>query len=551
MISDKYDNFYNCMQKAVPNVNSKLKEKINNFLENLQKWRKEKEYLALDELIWKIYIETGFYNYVGLMPNGELRQANLKMLFEKARQYESASFKGLYNFIQFMEKLQLSSGDMGTAKIIGENDDVVRIMSIHKSKGLEYQDLGIGVKYINYDEQIQYDTLSREALKKQVENENISEEMRILYVALTRAKEKLYITGIGKDIQEKIEKWENLNKIYPKENGKINHLLIKKAKSYLDWIILVYINAKESHSLKLEIKDKKEEMNKWNKLLNNVPENIQEETEFEHQENLYKTIQKELEYKYAFLASTVIPTKISVTKIKELEQEKIQSLEEITSQQRSHTKNIEKSTEKLKETASIKTSSEEEKSEFRKPEFLKENKDEKLTSAQKGTITHLCLQKLDAKKEYNLEEIQNFITELQNTNILTEKEAKSINPFKILEFTKSQIGQDLKEAKEIYKEKPFYLNISAKEIYEDQNLEENILVQGIIDLYYIDKNDNLILVDYKTDYVPEGKENELINKYNSQLSLYKTALEEALNRKVDKKYIYSIYLGKALEIKNK
>ena len=575
-LSDKYDNFYNCMQKAVPNVNSKLKEKINNFLENLQKWRKEKEYLALDELIWKIYIETGFYNYVGLMPNGELRQANLKMLFEKARQYESASFKGLYNFIQFMEKLQLSSGDMGTAKIIGENDDVVRIMSIHKSKGLEFpvvflantnkqfnmqdirkdsvllhQDLGIGVKYINYDEQIQYDTLSREALKKQVENENISEEMRILYVALTRAKEKLYITGIGKDIQEKIEKWENLNKIYPKENGKINHLLIKKAKSYLDWIILVYINAKESHSLKLEIKDKKEEMNKWNKLLNNVPENIQEEIEFEHQENLYKTIQKELEYKYAFLTSTVIPTKISVTKIKELEQEKIQSLEEITSQQRSHTKNIEKSTEKLKETENIKTSSKEEKSEFRKPEFIKENKDEKLTSAQKGTITHLCLQKLDTRKEYNLEEIQNFITELQNTNILTEKEAKSINPFKILEFTKSQIGQDLKEAKEIYKEKPFYLNISAKEIYEDQNLEENILVQGIIDLYYIDKNDNLILVDYKTDYVPEGKENELINKYNSQLSLYKTALEEALNRKVDKKYIYSIYLGKALEIKNK
>ena len=572
-LSDKYDNFYNCMQKAVLNVDTKLKEKINNFLENLQKWRKEKEYLALDELIWKIYIETGFYNYVGLMPNGELRQANLKMLFEKARQYESASFKGLYNFIQFMEKLQLSSGDMGTAKIIGENDDVVRIMSIHKSKGLEFpvvflantnkqfnmqdirkdqvllhQDFGIGVKYINYDEQIQYDTLSREAVKKQVENENISEEMRILYVALTRAKEKLYITGIGKDIQEKIEKWGNLNKIYQKENGKINHLLIKKAKSYLDWIILVYINAKESHSLKLEIKDKKEEMNKWNKLLNNVTENMQEETKFEHQENLYKTIQKELEYKYAFLESTVIPTKISVTKIKELEQEKIQSLEEITSQQQRHTKNIEKTTEKLKETENIKTSLKEEKSEFRKPEFLKENKDEKLTSAQKGTITHLCLQKLDAKKEYSLEEIKNFITELQNTNILTENEAKSVNPYKILEFTKSQIGQELKEAKEIYKEKPFYLNIPAKEIYEDENIDENILVQGIIDLYYIDKNDKLILLDYKTDYVPEGKENELIKKYNTQLNLYKTALEEALDRKVDKKYIYSIYLGKALEI---
>ena len=138
--------------------------------------------------------------------------------------------KGLYNFIQFMEKLQLSSGDMGTAKIIGENDDVVRIMSIHKSKGLEFpvvflantnkqfnmqdirkhsvllhQDLGIGVKYINYDEQIQYDTLSREALKKQVENENISEEMRILYVALTRAKEKLYIIGLEKTYKKRLK----------------------------------------------------------------------------------------------------------------------------------------------------------------------------------------------------------------------------------------------------------------------------------------------------------------------------------------------------------
>ena len=547
-LNDKYDNFYNCMQKAVPNVNVNLKEKINTFLENLKKWRKEKEYLALDELIWKIYIETGFYNYVGLMPNGELRQANLKMLFEKARQYESASFKGLYNFIQFMEKLQLNSGDLNTAKIIGENDDVVRIMSIHKSKGLEFpivflantnkqfnmqdirkdsvllhQDLGIGVKYINYDEQIQYDTLSREALKKQVENENISEEMRILYVALTRAKEKLYITGIGKDIQDRIEKLENLNKIYPKENGKINHLLIKKAKSYLDWIILVYINEKDSKMLKLEIKDKKEELSNWSKMLNNVSENIQKEVEFEHKENLYKIIQKELEYKYKYSASTIIPTKISVTKIKELKQSnKVKSVE--------------------------KTNIDETKNTFKKPEFLKDKEEEKLTSAQKGTITHLCLQKLDVKKEYNLDEIQNFITKLQDTNILTEKEAKSINIYKILEFTKSQIGQDLKEAKEIYKEKPFYLNISAKEIYEDKNVEENILVQGIIDLYYIDKNDNLVLVDYKTDYVPEGKENELIEKYSSQLDMYKKALEEALKRKVDKKYIYSIYLGKELEI---
>ena len=137
-LTDKQDNFYTCMKKAQVNVNSKLKEKIEKFLSQIDKWRKEQQYLSLDELIWKIYSDTGYYNYVGLMPNGELRQANLKALFERAKKYETASFKGLYNFIKFIERLQLSSGDMGAAKIIGENDNVVRIMSIHKSKGLEF-----------------------------------------------------------------------------------------------------------------------------------------------------------------------------------------------------------------------------------------------------------------------------------------------------------------------------------------------------------------------------------------------------------------------------
>lgn len=137
-LSDKFDDFYTCMKKASIDVGKELKEKIENFLGKLESWRKEQEYLALDELIWKIYMDTGFYNYVGLMPNGNLRQANLKMLFQKAKKYENANFKGLYNFINFIDKLKLSSGDLGSAKLIGENDNVIRIMSIHKSKGLEF-----------------------------------------------------------------------------------------------------------------------------------------------------------------------------------------------------------------------------------------------------------------------------------------------------------------------------------------------------------------------------------------------------------------------------
>ena len=264
-LSDKYDNFYNTILKAKQTVDTKLHTKIDRFLNNLEMWRKEQEYLSLDELIWKIYNDTGYYNYVGLMTNGELRQANLKMLFERAKQCESISFKGLFNFINYIEKVKTSSKDMDSAKIIGENDDVIRIMSIHKSKGLEFpvvflsgtgkqfnmQDLnnkillhpeiGIGVKYIDYDRQIKYDTISKLALREKLLEENLSEEMRILYVALTRAKEKIYVTGVKKDFKKDKEKMQELVDIYKKENGKINPILIKKYKKYIDWILLVYM----------------------------------------------------------------------------------------------------------------------------------------------------------------------------------------------------------------------------------------------------------------------------------------------------------------------
>ena len=258
-LSDKYDNFYNTILKSKQSVSNPLRAKIDQFLNNLEIWRKEQEYLSLDELIWKIYNDTGYYNYVGLMTNGELRQANLKMLFERAKQCESISFKGLFNFINYIEKIKTSSKDMDSAKIIGENDDVIRIMSIHKSKGLEFpvvflsgtgkqfnmQDLnnkillhpeiGIGVKYIDYDMQIEYDTLSKQAMRNQIMLETLSEEMRVLYVALTRAKEKLIITGYSTT-----DKQNGLHDICDKYS-ELNSILLKKCKTYLDWMELVYI----------------------------------------------------------------------------------------------------------------------------------------------------------------------------------------------------------------------------------------------------------------------------------------------------------------------
>ncbi len=540
-LTDSYDDFYTCMQKAIIDVDGDLKEKIQNFFDNLDKWRKEKEYLALDELIWKIYSDTGYYNYVGLMPNGDLRQANLKMLFQKAKDYESSNFKGLYNFINFIDKLKISSGDMGSAKLIGENDDVVRIMSIHKSKGLEFpvvflsstgkqfnlndlkedvllhQEMGIGAKYIDYDKQVKYDTLSKLAIKNKILLETLSEEMRILYVALTRAKEKLFIIGVTRDFKKDLEKIDSNIERYPKENGKINPILVKKCKKYLDWILLVYQYEKNLCSDKVELNTyKKKTLLKTLKKIDNEEVDVLKELESKeaNKEELNK-ISNILNYEYPNILDTTIPTKTAVTTLKQLESgEKILVEKEIS---------------------------------LPKPKFLKNGEEEKITAAMKGTLIHLCLQKLDVKVEYDIGKINDLIEELEAKKIITTKEKEAINQNKILEFTKSNIWKELKTAKEIEKEKPFYINVPAKEIYKE-NTEENILVQGIIDLYYIDKDNNLNLVDYKTDYVEAENEQELVKKYRKQLELYKEALEKSYNKQVKNTYIYSVYLNKVIKI---
>ena len=549
-LSDKHDNFYECMQKAKVNVNSKLKEKIQNFLDLLEQWRKEQEYLALDELIWKLYLDTGYYNYVGLMQNGIQRQANLKVLFERAKQYESASFKGLYNFINFIEKLRLSSGDLGSAKIIGENDDVIRIMSIHKSKGLEFpviflansnkqfnkqdirkddvllhQKYGLGIKYIDYNMQLRYETVAREMIKGKIEIENLSEEMRILYVALTRAKEKIYITGTGKEIQKKLDTLQKNVDIYKKENGKIKSSILKNCNSYLDWILQTYLYNKQKTEEIAEInviqKDDIKEI--WQEIKTDEEETdinkkIKEEIEnSKTDKNIAQKIKETLEYKYPFEETTNLPTKMSVSEIK-------------------------------------KGKSGEETINLTKPKFLQEEKDKKLTGAEKGTLMHLCMQYLDINKEYDYAGLESFVKDLVAKNIITEKEKQAIYLQTLYTYTKSEIWQELKQAKLMEREKPFYIMLPAKEIYElekeksaiNQDNNDKILVQGIIDLYYINKNNELILLDYKTDFAND--ENELVDKYKVQLEIYKRALEKALGRKVDKVYIYSLYLQKIIEI---
>ena len=529
--------FYDSLLIAKDELKGELREKLNKFLDNLENWRKESEYLSLAELIWKIYIDTGFYNYVGLMPNGLLRQANLKMLFERAKEYEKTSFKGLFNFIMFVERLKTGNSDMSSAKIIGENENVVRIMSIHKSKGLEFpivflsstskkinmqdlnsnlllhQKLGIGPQYINYEKMIEYSTSAKDAIKIIIKEESISEEMRILYVALTRAKEKLIITGTSKDHFKELEKKKEILKVYNSKNGKLNPIILKKYISYLDWIELVLLNSEEMKQLV-----KVNEYSK-NDIISKEEEKEIEIREFDFEKEIdFEKYEKEFNWNYKNQLSTKLPIKSTVSKIKEMQNEGIDFLD-LTNKEIGIAEIV--------------------------PSFME--KDEKISASRKGTLMHLFLQKLNLKKSYYKEELENLKQELIAKNIISEEEANCINLFKIQNFLNSKIAEKLKKAEVIEKEKAFCIKIKAKEVFEEAE-KETLLVQGIIDLYAIFNDGKILLLDYKTDYVEKGNEEILIKKYQNQLKIYKKALEEALNKKVEEVYIYSLYLNKEIKI---
>ncbi len=634
-----------------------LKSKVQNFINMLDDFRKAQRNLPLEELIWKIYSDTGYYHYVRLMPNGKLRQANLKKLFEKAKDYEKISFKGLFNFIIFIEKIaKQPSNDMTSAKIIGENDDVVRLMSIHKSKGLEFpivilcgaekkinmqdmnekiiydQDLGIGVNYIKGG--VEYSTLSKEAIKIKIKKESISENMRILYVALTRAKEKLIIIAAEKNAQKNYaKKNEELEKYGDLKKEKISSKIIEKYTRFIDWIELVYLKpnvASETNaSLKIlqreEVKtnnEKKIEKIEISKALENQEINIEK----------YNEIDKKLNWKYKYESSINLLSKTSVSALKRnanklSEEDKVISLHNENNLESNFTDDIgnrlELSYINYEENDNNQNDNfnlnfdcnplgRNKKLDFHK--LVDFNQEEKIDSANRGTLIHLALQNLKIKKTTNQNnknairkdyELEKMIisknecndNKLDNEKIVNEMiDGLSISKIEkeelikskdiIISYMNSKLFEMLITAKEVHKEAPFYLNIKACEInsleiknkesllkenkdyiqYEkDSNIElcnskdiasenaqnnsineDKILVQGVIDLYFITDDDKLILVDYKTDNAKTEK--EFKENYELQLELYKRALEKSLKRKVDNKYIYSTKFNKLIEI---
>ena len=546
-------------------VSDELRFKCVNFIDNLSKWRDRAIYTPIDEFIWYLYMDTGFYGYVGAMPNGKLRQANLKILFQRAKQYESTSFKGLFNFINFINKLRKSSGDMGSAKVLGENEDVVRIMSIHKSKGLEFpivftsgtgkqfnlmdltnsilyhEELGFGPNYVNLETRNSYSTLPKEAIKKKIRLETLSEEMRILYVAFTRAKEKLIITGASSNLEKDIKKWVSAasldeNIVLPSE--------VLKGKSYLDWIAMAMCKHRDGEKLR-EIVDNyqgtnKDELSTWgikfwtkdlltvDKILEAVDKN-EEEDLFKNSKDIVvgKEIKRRLDYKYKFIEGAMLPSNISVSDLKK---------KDFT-----YGDDIPGIVEVFKEKEII------------KPRFLKEEKG--LSAAERGTIMHYVMQRINYDRVNSINEIKNQIEEMVLDNSLTEKEANSIWHKQILNFFRSDLGKRLlkayKEGRMVSRELPFFTELSSTEY--DKSLDEKIYknekirLQGIIDCFF-EEEDGIVLLDYKTDYVEEGQEEKIIERYKSQLKYYKDALEKITGKVVKETYLYLFKLDKEVSI---
>lgn len=543
-------------------INKSLKDKCVYFIEKIDSWREKSLYMPIDEFLWYLYSDTSYYGYVGAMVNGIQRQANLRILFQRAKQYEQTSFKGLFNFINFINKLRKSSGDLGTAKILGENEDVVRIMSIHKSKGLEFpvvflsgcgkqfnlrdindsllfhEELGIGADCIDIKKRIRYTTLQKYAIKKKFELETLSEEMRILYVALTRAKEKLIITGSSYNLQKDIDACykagvKGFNKVIPSE--------LLKQKSYLKWIMTALIKHKDGDILrqgKNEFVEISDDLSSWkinfHKKSDFGTENVEDSIEKKNISILSlnysnfevdEEIRKRLEFRYKYRDVCSVPSNISVSDIKKAEEEIFEpQAENLFSEEKNR----------------------------KKPKFIMEEKG--LSKAEKGTAMHFVMQKLDLNKVNLLNEIKEQIKNMFEKGLITKDEEESINIFKIQKFFKSNLGQRLlkayKENKQVFRELPFITEIPVKRIEKDLIDKifnnEKLRLQGIIDCFF-EEDDGIVLLDYKTDYVENGKEKEILDKYRVQIDLYTETLERVIGKKVKERYLYLFGIDKEVK----
>ena len=563
-------------------VDLSLSRKLNDFLMELERFRNMVPYTPIHELMEQVLKETGYYNYAAAMPGGERRTANIDMLIQRAINFEGTSYSGLFHFIRYIEKLHKYEIDYGEASISGGDDTSVKIMSIHKSKGLEFPivfvaglsknfnnqdarskivihpDLGLGPDYIDYTLRIKSPTLIKKVIQKKLVLENLAEELRILYVALTRAKEKLILTGTVKHLRDQLEKWRSAG---DGEETLLAFWQLTQAGNYLDWIVPSLIRNKTFDSTLIEYglagakgNPLYEREVPWKIHILNITElsmieiakEIRKEVSKDelmewdpghvYNQKVREEIEQRLSYEYPYSKSVKIPAKMTVSELKKMGQMEEGEMEQLLS----------KPLEQREETNVSNINSEKD---AVIPKFI--SKEEPMKAVDRGTLYHKVLECMDFADMERREDIKNELNRLVRESIIKEEDVSQISIIKLEHFLNSNIAIRMREAlinDRLKKEQQFVLGIPAKDVNPELEGEELILVQGIIDVYF-EEEDGIVLLDYKTDYIPEGeKEDFLINRYKVQLDYYQKAIEQLVGKPVKEKIIYSFGLEKEIKL---
>ena len=525
--------FYDCCIAYRDNgEDAALRLALDTFFRQMEYFREKAAYTPIHLLLWEILDVTGYGAYAAALPAGRQRKANLDMLVEKAIAYEATSYRGLYHFIRYIESLKRYEIDYGEASLGTESDDTVRIMSIHKSKGLEFpvvfvsglgkqfnetelrgrlalhSSFGIGCDYVDTTLRLRQPSLLKKVIQKTSALENLGEELRILYVAMTRAKEKLILTGAVPNASQKLEAWQTLN---VRAMETLSYSTLTKASSYLDWVLpaLLQHSGKDCFLLRvLSAEDLLEESKEAKASdLWRVLEHPKEKPEAR------RYLERVFSAEYPYEQEQAISGKVSVTELKKQTQlpEEHEGLELYP----------------VKESKGTVPR-------FRAAETT-------MPGSMRGTIYHTFMENLDFHKKDVLEtQLEEWI----KCGKMTRDEAAAVRISDIRRFLESDIGLRMERAEEggrLHREQPFVLGVPAHEIRSCWQSEELVLVQGIIDAWF-EEDDGIVIVDYKTDRVRTMQ--TLAGRYHIQLEAYAKAVARLTGKTVKECGIYSFCLGR-------
>lgn len=534
------------------------KEDLQQFMAAFDSWRTYSRRHGVAELLQRLYDDTAYVDFVGAMPGGDVRQANLKALYDRSRQYEEAGFRGLFRYLQLMDKMKEDGLDLAPAKVVSEKEDVVRIMSIHKSKGLEFpvvfvadmgkafnrrdtQDqilfhnrLGIGLKQYDPEWRMSYPTLIWSGIAAQLRWEGTAEEERILYVAMTRARDQLILTGHSSHIDRDWQRWTS-------------RLNPAQAKSYFDWVMpaaLAPFGAKADADYARPGAAWQDAV--WQvRIARAVPAGTVEEGAYDGEPRLEALrrgdltgtpvpswLDEQLSWQYAYPQAVRTAAKFSVSEVKrryqELHSDELQDEADLF----------------VPAAAVIPTAPGEDDAFAALPPWLA-GEEAAVSGAQRGTALHKALQYITPAADQTTATLRREIDAFVRQGLLSREEAKLVYVPVLAAFCQSDIGRRMAESPELHREYPFTVLLAGGDPLPETETGEQILIQGVIDCLFRE-DDAWILVDYKSDRLETA--DAFRSRYAVQLALYKRAVEQITHRPVEETYIYSLHLQQEIRL---